>query len=221
MTTTAYSQALLALALSAALGTASAGPVAGGQLGLLVDGTSNTLLLTEQTQVTACIRLPVGNILPTITDGSSNTLLFGEAGAFTLRTGSTYAWAPIGSIVDGTSNTIFIGEATNSLCVGGETSVVDFGDAIVDGVSNTIQIPEGGRLDLCLRNVSIGRVTDGTSNTVLFGEVTSTPTCFENVRVTATEPGSAAVPLPGTLPLLALGAAGLWSTRRRFHATKG
>ena len=120
-------------------------------LTVIVDGTSNTILLGETTRVSGCVRRvsPVTSIV----DGSSNTILLGETldvcwddeeGLPLTRGGSS-------SITDGTSNTILLGETLPYLFDSGRSTidVCVSNPSIADGTSNTILLPEAGE-PLCL-----------------------------------------------------------------------
>jgi len=188
----------------------------GGTFGLVSDGTSNTVLIGEQSRLSVCVDNATGSSpLSDIADGTSNTIQFGENLFLTLQVGSSLPYQPIANIQDGTSNTIFIGENfSDERCFAGETSIVDIGNQFVDGTSNTIFIGEESRFDLCFRAVSIGSVSDGTSNTILFGEVSQNPVCFTDVQVISPT-ATAEVAEPESLALLGLGLAALLCVRRR------
>lgn len=178
------------------------------------DGTSNTVLLGEQTSFAACfdeVALPPGGA-QAITDGTSNTIFLGETGGSGL-TGRLLPPVSLNEIVDGTSNTIFIGEITaNRLCLGDARIVEPDSPEITDGTSNTILIGEDTFFDICFRNARGGSsITDGTSNTILLGETGSAPYCLTGVRLIAGQE----LPEAAALPLLGLGLIGLALARRR------
>ncbi len=184
-----------------------------GSFGLIQDGTSNTVQFGEGAEAAFCfdaVSTPGG-----IQDGTSNTILFGEAGGLSIVPGGVFARAPIGQIADGTSNTIFLGETPSSFCLGDAAigDPVAPGD-IADGTSNTIVIGEGGRFDVCFRDVQIG-IQDGTSNTIQFGELQA-QRCYQDVRLagdlTVTSPTG--VPAPSSLALLLVGLAAIGRWRR-------
>jgi hypothetical protein len=180
-------------------------------IGLIQDGTSNTLQLGEGVGASFCfdgVATPGG-----ITDGTSNTILFGEFGGLSVVPASILGRAPIGQIVEGSSNTIMLPEAS-SFCLA-DTAIGDpvAPGAIADGTSNTIQFGKGSRFDVCLRDVRVD-ITDGSSNTIQLGEIVPQQ-CYEDVRLagdlTVTTP--VAVTEPPALAALALGFAAL--LRRR------
>ena len=72
----------------------------------IVDGSSNTIVLSEPLEIIVFAAAQVASIQ----DGTSNTILFGETGqpSFPVRFGFRGSVLP--GITDGTSNTIFIGE---------------------------------------------------------------------------------------------------------------
>ena len=154
-----------------------------GGLGIIRDGTSNTIQFGETTRFDVCfddVGVPGG-----IAGGSNATIRFGQSSLYVVP-GAAGPRVPIGTIADGTSNTIFFGE---SLCL----NDVAIGDpppgGIEDGTSNTIIIGEGSRFDICFSNVT-QQITDGTSNTILLGE----NVCFEDLQVAAVpEPHAAAL----------------------------
>mgnify|MGYP002622589128 CR=1 FL=1 len=83
------------------------------------DGTSNTLLLGEETRFSACfaqVTWPAGG--PAIVDGTSNTIAFAEFPDGPVLAGRVVPTQPVGGIVDGTSNTIFLGEIGNDVWIG-------------------------------------------------------------------------------------------------------
>ena len=138
--------------------TAAAAPIAGitltgwddTSLTVIVDGTSNTIVLDETSRVSGCVR----QVAPfTIVDGSSNTILLGEILDVCWDDEEEVPLARGGSsgITDGTSNTILIGETSPYLFDSGR-STIDLcvsNPSIADGTSNTITLPEGGQ-PLCL-----------------------------------------------------------------------
>ena len=170
-----------------------------GGLGIVTDGTSNTIQFGENSQFDVCfdnVTLPGG-----IADGNSSTILFGENSGLLVIPGGVGPRVPIGSITDGSSNTIFFGE---SLCLNDVVVDVLPPGGIEDGTSNTIVIGENSRLDICFSNVN-RQISDGTSNTIFLGE----NVCFEDLRV-------AAVPEPPAtaLAIFALVAALPFARRR-------
>jgi hypothetical protein len=176
----------------------------------ITDGTSNTILLTEETQLAVCLDHVGGTPRTSITDGSSNTIMFGDGAVRPVRAGRVTPRQPISQIADGSSNTIIIGETPpDSLCLGGDTRPIG---EITDGSSNTIIIGEESSFDVCFRRVRVGTIVDGTSNTIQFGEVTTAPVCYDGVRV-ALDP--LAAPEPAAPAVLALGLAALLRARRR------
>jgi len=196
-----------------AAGTAQADPVSANdgallthwsptRLGVIADGTSNTLLFTDTTRLGICVggvTFPGGPGINPITDGSSNTLLFRESSGFDVNIWRIFTRRPVGQIADGSSNTILVEEGpqqppTDAFCLSG---VTPRNPAIEDGTSNTILFGEDTSIDICVDNARIG-ITDGTSNTILFGEVVPR-TCFDNVTVS--------VPEPATFSMLAVAAA--------------
>jgi hypothetical protein len=117
------------------------------------DGTSNTILIGEDTRLTGCIQ----NVAPVnITDGTSNTILFGELTnvCWNDRTSLPITRGSLPAITDGTSNTILLGENANPyLYTGGSTIDVCISNAsIADGTSNTILLPENNE-PLCLEGI--------------------------------------------------------------------
>ena len=222
--------AMLAPALAGAAGADVIPPtgayltgLGGSNFSFVIDGTSNTILLSEQTRLSFCVDNAQGSApLFDIADGTSNTIQFGENLYATFLVGTSLARQPIANIQDGTSNTIFIGESlADERCFAGETRVTDIGQPIVDGTSNTIQFGEESAFDVCFRSVRVGGVADGTSNTIQFGEVTTAPLCYSGVRVLP-QPAVAAAPEPAALALFGLGlaalAAGGNQARRRLRA---
>lgn len=150
-----------------------------GGLGIVSDGTSNTIQFGETTQFDVCfdnVAVPGG-----IADGNSSTILFGENSGLFVLPGGVGPRVPIGTIGDGSSNTIFFGE---NLCLNDVVIDVLPPGGIGDGTSNTIIIGEDSRLDICFTNVN-RQISDGTSNTIFLGE----NVCFEDLRVAVvTEP---------------------------------
>lgn len=180
--------AILAMVLGIA-NSATAGPMSdrvisdwgSDSLTIIVDGTSNTILLGEDTSVATCFR----NVrLPGITDGTSNTILFNELPYEdvcqpNLRDLLDWEQA-FRDIADGTSNTILLGETD--------------GLALLDATS---------RIDICASNATT--IVDGTSNTIAVGE----SLCFSNLRIPSREvavpaPGTFAL-LLGALLLSGVG----------------
>jgi hypothetical protein len=185
------------------------------QFRFIDDGTSNTILLTETTQLAVCLdHVGFGDGgIGSITDGTSNTLLLGGNSRLGLTAGRVLSRRPISTITDGSSNTIIIGEpppSGDSLCFDDQTRPRDVGQ-ITDGTSNTIQFGEESSFDVCFRSVRVGTIADGTSNTIVFGEVVNTPVCFDDVRV-AVDP--LAAPEPQNLPLLVLALLGAVAWQR-------
>jgi hypothetical protein len=153
-----------------------------GGLGIIQDGTSNTIQFGETSQFDICF---------------DNVGVPSNSGVFVVP-GAAGPRVPIGTITDGSSNTIFFGE---SLCL----NDVVIGDpppgGIEDGTSNTIIIGEGSRFDICFSNVT-QQITDGTSNTILLGE----SVCFEDLRVAAVpEPHAAALAFAALLAAVPYG----------------
>jgi hypothetical protein len=199
----------------------------GCQFGTVADGTSNTLVFLAGA-ATEC-RLPIGGstacvigLAPAggVTDGTSNTLLVGEtpgAGCFVPFDTGRCLVQTLPGVGDGTSNTILIGEIVSTSAGGGCALPLDGAGCaiggVADGTSNTLLIGEAGAgagawctLPVAgtggLPDVRIGAdgtpclpsssaIGDGTSNTLLFGECAAVP------------PGTAVVPEPSTLALLA------------------
>jgi hypothetical protein len=167
-----------------------------GGLGIIQDGTSNTIQFGETSQFDICfdnVGVPGG-----IVGGSISTIRFGSNSGVFVVPGAAGPRVPIGTITDGSSNTIFFGE---SLCL----NDVVIGDpppgGIEDGTSNTIIIGEGSRFDICFSNVT-QQITDGTSNTILLGE----SVCFEDLRVAAVpEPHAAALAFAALLAAVPYG----------------
>lgn len=165
-----------------------------GSLGVVVDGTSNTILLGENARVAVCFDgVSVGGggpILNPITDGSSNTLLFGESAGLQVNVGRVLSRRPIAQITDGSSNTILIGEvSSSSFCL----DDVRAAPTVTDGTSNTILIGETSHFDVCVAQ-------------------NGATTCFENVQ---SPTGAASVPEPATAALLLGGLAATAVARRR------
>jgi hypothetical protein len=135
----------------------------------ITDGTSNTILVGEETGRHGSVRAgdaPIQNI----SDGTSNTILVGEEAG---RDGSVRPGdAPTQNISDGTSNTILLGEET------GRDGSVRPGDAptqnISDGTSNTILLGEEAGREGPVRagDAPAQSISDGTSNTILVGQET-------------------------------------------------
>jgi hypothetical protein len=182
-----------------------------GTLGFIVDGTSNTIQLTETSRVAVCLD-NVGLSVPfaDITDGTSNTLAFSEIAPWSLQVGFVRTRQPISSITDGTSNTIILGEAPQDALCFGDGSVIP---PITDGTSNTIMFGEESSFDICVSDVRIGSIVDGTSNTILFGEVASDPVCYAGARVAPAI--AAAIAEPPALALAGVGLLGFGLAMRR------
>ena len=181
-------------------------------VGIVVDGTSNTVLFGEQTRAFLCIRggQITGN--SPINDGSSNTILFGESVVLRLNVGRVTQPAPILQIADGTSNTIIFGEIGTDFCLADITIPLE---PIIDGSSNTILLGEQSRFDVCFDAVRVGTVTDGTSNTVILGEVTDR-SCYTDVSTPIADGDPAAnVSEPLSLALVGIGLAMLGLNGRR------
>lgn len=167
------------------------------------DGTSNTVLFGESTQLDVCV--PSSSVPGGITDGTSNTILFGEGLGVVVNSPS---------IVDGTSNTIFI---TESLCLNDITDPLPAIGGVTDGTSNTIFVGEVIDLrdtpfDVCFSQVRVGQIVDGTSNTLLFGEWGSR--CYQGVRVSDDLVVQPSVPAPATVSLLGLALGSVMAWRR-------
>ena len=133
----------------------------------ITDGTSNTILVGEETGRDGSVR-PGDAPAQSISDGTSNTILVGEE---TAREGSVRAGdAPTQNISDGTSNTILVGEEA------GREGSVRAGDApaqsISDGTSNTILVGEEDGRDGAVGTIGspLPAITDGTSNTLVLSE---------------------------------------------------
>ncbi len=207
---------IAALVLALAAGAAQTGSaqaattltrVGGGQFGLIVDGTSNTIQLGEQSSAVVCFR-NVSSPTPSIADGTSNTLLLTESFGLPFTAGQLFQYGPIQQIADGTSNTIFLGEGGPSVsyCL----SDVDLLDPVpvADGTSNTIVVGENGIFDICFNNILFGSIADGTSNTIFLGEQVP-QRCYSEVAFSDDLQVAVAVPAPGMLALFGLGLVGL------------
>lgn len=183
-------------------------------MGLITDGTSNTLLFGETTQLAVCldgVSIQGSPLINTITDGSSNTIQFSEANPFRVNVGRVFSRQPISQIVDGTSNTIQFGEVqAGSFCLGGVTPLPP---GITDGTSNTIQFGEDSQFDVCVDNAVVSSIQDGTSNTILFEEAVPR-SCFEGVRVRGAEGGGPGVPEPAALLIFGLSGVAALARRR-------
>ncbi|MBN8619313.1 MAG: hypothetical protein J0L63_10430, partial [Anaerolineae bacterium] len=129
----------------------------------LTDGTSNTIIIGEATQVPPTFSPPT---VSSVTDGTSNTIIISEA----TQVPPTFPPPTVSSVTDGTSNTILIGEATLTPTFPPPTV-----SSVTDGTSNTIIIGEA-TLTPTFPPPTASSVTDGTSNTIIIGEATLTPT---------------------------------------------
>lgn len=173
------------------------------EIGVISDGTSNTIAFGETSPITLCFDgVSVNGGVPgaSIADGSSNTIQFGESGGVRVNVGRVLTRRPISEIADGTSNTIQLGEtSSSSFCLEGVTAAPD----TTDGSSNTILIGEASHVDLC----------GGGSSRI----------CVEQARVTGSTPVSVPEPATATLLLAGLGASGLfarWRARRRHQRSQ-
>ncbi len=164
----------------------------------ILDGTSNTILLTETSRVT--IKGPGvvtgtvdgrGSSLVDIKDGTSNTIIIGETASGSIRGGANTGLVKVRGnglldIADGTSNTIQIGENGRANLRGGQHVTVDASgnslSDITDGTSNTLIVGEDSRVnvrggiitgDVTVRGHGLADITDGTSNTIVIGETGS------------------------------------------------